>query len=251
MARPMSAWERSYRKRTKPKKPGYGIKISKPTLPKYTGGFGTTPQAAARTPVAPAQAPASPATPGYNPQPLTFSPVYENTVGDSNRSYDQTVAANAYQRNRVKQTYGFDDPSDPFNRAAMLQKHYQQRTQGTTNSFAASGQLYSGATQRNLDQGRSDYDQSYAALRRSYDDELFGLDQADLAALNAKIKADNDAFAEWVANQPQPEDPGAPYAPPKPKKGGGSFSAKKPKPGPPVKGKDLKFALPKKKKKGK
>ena len=207
------------KKRPAPKK--YGVSIQGSKTPAYSGGFrpiqnvGANPigRPGAGSPQAPGGGAATPATPGYNPQPLSFDPVYQNSVASANLGYDQTLAANAYQRNRVKQTYGFDDPSDPFNRAAMLQKAYQQRTSGTTNSFAASGQLYSGATQRNLDQGRTDYDQSYSGLRRQYEDELQGLTQADLAAGVARDRDRNEAMGESIRNQPPPEDPGGPSGP--------------------------------------
>ncbi len=227
---------------------GYGIKISKPKTPQYGGGFGATPQAAHRAPIPAAPPPPAPA---YQPQQLGFDPVYENTRAQAGLGYDQTLAANQYQRGRIRQTYGFDDVSDPFNRAAMLKKNYMERQQGTTNSYAAQGQLYSGATQRGLDEGRSSYDQSYAGLRRQYEDELQGLAQSDLAAQIARDMGVNEALADSIGRQGPPEDPGVPPAYGPAKKGGGSFTQGKPKRAPAVKGPDLRFGLPPKKAKPK
>jgi hypothetical protein len=51
------------------------------------------------------------------------------------------------QEQSARLGYGFlqGDPNDPFSRAALLQKSYENNVRGTTNNLAAQGQLYSGA----------------------------------------------------------------------------------------------------------
>lgn len=105
-------------------------------------------------------------------QPLPPDATYTGNVGAINLNYEQTIAGVGFDRTQLGQQYGFDaagnlDPSNPYSIAANLQRRYQQGQQGTTNTFASRGQLYSGATQRNLDEGTYQYGRSYDAARRA------------------------------------------------------------------------------------
>lgn len=80
---------------------------------------------------------------------------YEATVGGLNQTHDATQAGLVNQKQQALLNYGYDyvngtltfDPKNPFSQAAMLKRSYDQAQTGNTNSYAARGQLYSGALQ--------------------------------------------------------------------------------------------------------
>jgi hypothetical protein len=81
---------------------------------------------------------------------------YEATVAGSQASHDITAGDLARQRQQAFLQYGYTqdaagnlafDPSNPYSQAAILKRNYDQAQTGNTNSYAARGQLYSGALQ--------------------------------------------------------------------------------------------------------
>lgn len=95
------------------------------------------------------------------PAPLPVDPAYDAQVAGLARTRDDTLAGLGTQRTAALANYGYNaqydpsggvsgltvDPSNPFSRAALLTRNYQQSKAGTTNSLASRGQLYSGAMQ--------------------------------------------------------------------------------------------------------
>jgi hypothetical protein len=160
--------------------------------------------------------PLSPQPPApFTPAPAAappFDPAYESGTAAAQAQYGNTLAGIQYQEGRARQQYGFDDPSNPFNLAAMLQRNYQQGQRGTSTSMAARGQLYSGALQRNLDEGTFGYNRSYDALRRQYDDLMQGYQfqrtQADVDREAAVAGYQADRTGRW--QEALPPDPGPP-----------------------------------------
>lgn len=67
---------------------------------------------------------------------------------------------------------GARDYSNPYSRAALLQESYNRSRRGTTNSYAAAGQLYSGAYGRMQDENARNYligsNQLQTAAQRGY-----------------------------------------------------------------------------------
>jgi hypothetical protein len=113
---------------------------------------------------------------------LPVDPIYTGQVGSINLNYDQTIAGIGYEQTLFGQEMGFDaagnlDPSNPYSVAMNLQRRYQQGQRGTTNSMASQGQLYSGAHQRNLDEGTYQYGRSYDSARRDAQRGYLGFDQ--------------------------------------------------------------------------
>ena len=64
--------------------------------------------------------------------------------------------------------YGGSFANNPYSRAALLQRSYDQNQRRTINSMAAAGQLYSGATQGSANFNRFNYGQSSDALQKDY-----------------------------------------------------------------------------------
>jgi hypothetical protein len=167
------------------------------------------PQPAAPRPAPrPVQRPPAP----RQPTPLPLDPTYTLATAAALRQYQTTQAGLKYQRQRTQQEFGFDDPSDPYNRAAMLERSYHQAQSGSLNQGAARGQLYSGALQSNLDEGRYQYERNRAGLRKQYEDLLHNLTQQEAQAGSSYQQtlagARGDAIQRALQNRP--EDPGAP-----------------------------------------
>jgi hypothetical protein len=115
------------------------------------------------------------------PTPLPFNAEYESTVGRLNRDKANTQADIAGQRLATESQFGFgNDTSNPFSQARLLERQYQQRRSGTTNSYAGAGQLYSGAlsNQRNADSFAGQ--QSLDTALREYQTRLADLNAGEL-----------------------------------------------------------------------
>lgn len=173
---------------------------------------------AAGSPPPSAPAPAA-ATPGA---PLPWDARYEQTVGGINRDRDQTLAELNAQELAAKQDFGFDDPSDPFNKLKMLEKAFQERQRGNTTNLAARKQLYSGALQNAQNAAQGGFSQDRDALRRSYDDILAGIQSRRIgvqsAAEDSIGDADYDRIQAGLENRPDPDTLPAPGVAPKPKR---------------------------------
>lgn len=150
--------------------------------------------------------------PGAPGTPLPFDQGYENTVNAINTGLGNTLADLTYSEQRLKQEYGFDDPSNPYNAARMLRRAFEQRQTGTQNSYAARGQLYAGSLVNARNENQFGYNRDYDTLRRQYDDAL-------RAITSGRTRAQEDAIAGIVdaglsaterASAERPEDPGPP-----------------------------------------
>lgn len=92
--------------------------------------------------------------------------------------------------------------------AAGLQRDYEARRRGTTNSYAAAGQLYSGATTnaRNID--RRGYEQNFDTAQRNYQDTLAGIAQKQLEAQRVRDEgiaaAQAGSVADAIEERPDP-----------------------------------------------
>lgn len=147
---------------------------------------------------------------------LPFDAQYESTVAGLNRDRDVAAGQAGYQQQRIQSAYGFDNPAaNPYSRAAMLQRSFNQNNAQTMNSMAARGQLYSGATQTQMDTNVRDFGQAWDTARTDYEDQLRGISDDMLGAANdytsglAKAEADRLARALEIDVDPA-EAPAAP-----------------------------------------
>jgi hypothetical protein len=114
----------------------------------------------------------SSAGPGAPGAPSPFDPQYDASVAGLGVRRDDALADIAYDEGELKQEFGFDDPSNPFSRARLLQRSYDEQKNRTTNSYASMGQLYSGAVQNARSSDTHNYDVAHDSLRRDYDRAL-------------------------------------------------------------------------------
>ncbi len=106
------------------------------------------------------------------------------------------------------------DPSNPFSRAALLQRSYDNAKRGTTNSMAAAGQLYSGALQNAQNENARGFQQGDNALRQAFVDFFSGQESNRAAAVRtaseASVRAEGDALSAQLATTPDDPGPGTP-----------------------------------------
>ena len=138
---------------------------------------------------------------------MPFNAAYDSKVSAINTGLQNTLAAYGNDENRIRQTFGFDDTTDPFSRARMLQRAYEQRQAGNTNSYAAAGQLYSGALNRQRANTLTDYQADENALRNQYTDLLNQLAQRRAqAGTDAQMDVADAGFDKLQASLAAPVD---------------------------------------------
>lgn len=150
----------------------------------------------AKTPAIPATFNRGPAPPVSAPvaQARPVDPFLEAAQGTANRNLSQTLQGLQYQRGQLGTEFGlgvtpqgtvFDDPSNPYSRAAALQLAHDRSVKGTQTGMAAQGQLYSGALQNAQNENYRVNDQRRDSLIRQFLGEQNRIKQAELAAQNA------------------------------------------------------------------
>lgn len=117
----------------------------------------------------------------YTSAALPNDPVYDAEVGNSQRTKDQTLAQLRSGRTDTLSEYGYNasydpsgnvtdlsfDPNNPFSRAALLKRSYEQGKTGTTNRYAASGQLYAGSLVNAQNQNDYQYQGGQDTLKKN------------------------------------------------------------------------------------
>jgi hypothetical protein len=174
-------------------------------------------------------------SPAPSPQQPAPDATYISQVGANNRPYDNALAQLPANLQAAGAQYGYSysqDPNDPLNvtvggvdtsnpysRAALLQRSYEQRQRGNTNSLAARGQLYSGALQNAQNSAFTDYNQASTENRQGFENLIRGY-ISGLGGLGAERDVNNaGAFGSLVErlandpNQPPAQYAGVPYAP--------------------------------------
>lgn len=146
--------------------------------------------------------------PGAKPPPAAppIDPIYDAQVGTANRRRDDALAFLDQDERTAIRTFGLDDTSDPFSRARMLQRSYEQRRLGNTNSMAARGQLYSGALQNQQNETEFQRLRGVDSLRKEQDDILARIRQRR-AGVNAGheediIAAGSDRIGRAIQSPP-------------------------------------------------
>lgn len=122
-----------------------------------------------------AKTPAAPVAPPPDPAQIAATVTANRNLGIAN-------ADATYQTGQIKQTYGYDDQSDPYSRAALLNETYVRQQLGTTSNFASQGQYNSGAYGGAQRENTHQYAIADDATRREYADALRGVSRGQLQA---------------------------------------------------------------------
>lgn len=138
---------------------------------------------------APKGTPAAAPTPYASP--LPWDSAYEQSATSANAKLANTQIGLGLQKTALEQEYGLspaynDYQSNPYSRAALLEREFQKGNRGTTGSYAARGQLYSGATQNALSANRSSLDQNKDSLEKAYEAALNENREKGLTAENER-----------------------------------------------------------------
>jgi hypothetical protein len=101
----------------------------------------------------------------------------EPGVGNADTTYQQGSCSSSTGMGR-------SGAANPYSNAALLQESFQRSKLGTTNNYAAGGQLYSGAYGRAQGENQRQYSIAEDANRRAYDQAVYGVNygQAQNAA---------------------------------------------------------------------
>ena len=94
--------------------------------------------------------------------------------------------------------YGGDIASNPYSRAALLQRSYNQGQRASTNTLASRGQLYAGAASNAFTANRGNFAQAQDALQRDYQARLGQIQTRRQDASNALSDANEAANRDAV-----------------------------------------------------
>jgi hypothetical protein len=215
----LASYLQNFARNARPKPPRVTRRVQQPTtraparIPWQDPLHGARPPAVTGPPVAaPAPAPAvagAPAPVAFASVPssqLPVDPAYDAQVAALARQRDDTLLSLAGQRTQNLQEYGFTqaptgaiafDPSNPFSRAALLRKNYQESKQGTQTGYAARGQLYAGALQTAQAANDTGFNQNENSLERA----LLGFLANNQGAQNRARSAYESSVAQAMADR--------------------------------------------------
>jgi len=188
-----------------------------------------------------AAAPATPAAP-TGPLAMPVDPTYQGQVAGAQKQLDTTLAGLAQQRTAGLIGYGYSEdpvtgaltfnPNDPFSKAMLLKRNYDQQRARTGQSMGSTGGLYTGAYQKAQDLVNIGQVGAEDSLQKSL---ISWLAQNTQARTNAGVGYENAVAGydadrlDRIANNPlytpdssiaaPPAAPAAPTAPKAPAKG--------------------------------
>ena len=142
--------------------------------------------------------------------PAPLDAQYTTDVAGADRDYNFGSTQLAQQQSQLGYETGIGDPSNPYSRSALLEQTYQRNQRGSTNSYAAAGQLYSGALQNASNANTADRAQGQHQIKYDYMKGMAGIsnaqqmlgfrrDDANAAALAGNVAR---ASAEPVTDAP-------------------------------------------------
>lgn len=229
------AWGSEYMRRSRSRHRSY--RRPRNTGPALTGQMGLDAYKTYPTTTTKASAPASPAptwgaavnAPPPAPSPLLPDSAYTAQLGQNQNVYNQTAAGVTNAQNQLGLNYGVTytpgtiagaekklgvphqdasftidpniDVSNPFSRAGLLKRAFQNNVRGTTNNYASQGQLYSGALQNAQNANTFNYQQGNDALIKGFQSQYGDTLSTLLTAGNTLSQSDIDALAALLGRR--------------------------------------------------
>lgn len=158
--------------------------------------------------ITPVSVPAAAAPPVDLAAQIQADPAYQAAVAAANKQRDDTILQLTNAEGVAKSSYGITDTSDPFSRAALLQKSLQDAIRGTTTSRFASGMGYDASSQHAQDANQTNYSQSYDSLVKAYNAAMTDLGNQKTNATNLAggtiSNAAADALQRYLMSRPDP-----------------------------------------------
>lgn len=127
----------------------------------------------------------------------------QRRLSDNQNRLNQTQAGLDDQERQLGAGYGMgqyggDIASNPYSRAALLQRSYNQGQRASTNTLASRGQLYSGAASNAFTANRGNFAQAQDALQRDYAARMGQIEGRRQDAANAFSDANEAANRDAV-----------------------------------------------------
>lgn len=163
----------------------------------------------------------APATPGAGIAAPAVSPLndasYNASVNALTREFNDANLSLGNKEYGVKEQYGFDPQfaANPYTRANLLKRASDTRFRSTGNTMAARGQLYSGALSRARAADEFTSGAEIDEARRSYNEQLAGLQAEKLGAQRQRDAGMDTAYLEMIerAQEAEPDPYLFPQAP--------------------------------------
>jgi hypothetical protein len=135
---------------------------------------------------------------------ISANETYQRELGGAIDRNNQTLAGLDDQQRQLGVSYGLGQmggsfASNPYSRAALLQRTYDQNQRRTINSMAGAGQLYSGATQGAANFNRFNFGQSSDALQKDFGARTSQIDLQRQGANDQLGKAREAAMRKSIA----------------------------------------------------
>lgn len=130
----------------------------------------------------------------------THDSAYDAANALAGRSLNDQLAYLSGQAQMLRTNYGYADDNftmdltNPFGQAQLLKKTFDQNKRGTENSYAARGQMTSGAYNRQQGANLSNYQQADDQLQKSYLSDRAGI-------LNAVRQAQSQYGVDTMNNE--------------------------------------------------
>jgi hypothetical protein len=135
---------------------------------------------------------------------IASNETYQRELGGAIDRKNQTLAGLDDQQRQLGVSYGLGQmggsfTNNPYSRAALLQRSYDQNQRRTINSMAGAGQLYSGATQGAANFNRFNFGQSSDALQKDFGARTSQIDLQRQSANDQFGRAEEAAMRKSVA----------------------------------------------------
>jgi len=130
---------------------------------------------------------------------------YQRALADNQAQFQQAQAGLDDQERGLGIAYGLgqygaDIANNPYSRAAMLQRSYNQNQRASINTMAARGQLYSGATQNAANANTFNYGSAYDALSKDFGARQGQIGTQRQAASDALAAANESAYRRSISD---------------------------------------------------
>lgn len=175
---------------------GRAVNVPKPVAPRPSPA-----------PQAPVQAAPSSAMP--------IDPFYDAAIGSAQLQYNNAQQQAQYQLGQLGPEYGiginaqggvYDDPSNPFSRAAGMHTAYVNRQRSNNTSYAARGQLYGTSLQNAQNEAAHQNEIGRDALIRSFTAAQQRIRDTQTGAVSTLAdrvaQAQSDSIGRAIANRP-------------------------------------------------
>lgn len=135
---------------------------------------------------------------GPTPAAMPWDSAYETSVSGAHAKYNNALAGIGASRLTTQQEFGLDPgfndfQSNPFSRAAQLERSFRRSNRGSMTSMGSAGHLYSGSLQNQLGYNRTNRDVEYNDLKTAYQNALADLQARERAAEDEMHGSESEA----------------------------------------------------------